>query len=99
MGKQAMGTIGLNQKNRIDTLQYNVVYPMRPMCKTRTIELINFEEMPAGQNAIVAVMSYSGYDIEDAIVLNRSALDRGYGRCLVYRNSKATMKRYSNQVT
>jgi DNA-directed RNA polymerase III subunit RPC2 len=48
MGKQAMGTIGLNQKNRIDTLQYNVVYPMRPMCKTRTIELINFEEMPAG---------------------------------------------------
>jgi len=43
-------------------------------------------------------MSYSGYDIEDAIVLNRSALDRGYGRCLVYRNQKATMKRYSNQV-
>ena len=49
MGKQAMGTIGLNQKNRIDTLQYNVVYPMKPMCKTRTIELINFEEMPAGK--------------------------------------------------
>lgn len=43
-------------------------------------------------------MSYSGYDIEDAIVLNRAALDRGYGRCLVYRNQKATMKRYSNQV-
>jgi len=52
----------------------------------------------SGQNAIVAVMSYSGYDIEDAIVLNKAALDRGYGRCLVYRNSKATMKRYSNQV-
>ena len=48
MGKQAMGTIALNQRNRIDTLQYNVVYPMRPMCKTRTIELINFEEIPAG---------------------------------------------------
>jgi DNA-directed RNA polymerase beta subunit len=44
-------------------------------------------------------MSYSGYDIEDAIVLNRAALDRGYGRCLVYRNQKATMKRYSNQVS
>ena len=43
-------------------------------------------------------MSYSGYDIEDAIVLNKAALDRGYGRCLVYRNQKATMKRYSNQV-
>ena len=97
MGKQAMGTIALNQRNRIDTLLYNLVYPMRPMVKSKTIELINFEEMPAGQNAIVAVMSYSGYDIEDAIILNRASLDRGYGRCLVYRNSKATMKRYQNQ--
>ena len=60
MGKQAMGTIALNQRNRIDTLMYNLVYPMRPMVKSRTIELINFEQLPAGQNAIVAVMSYSG---------------------------------------
>jgi DNA-directed RNA polymerase III subunit RPC2 len=52
MGKQAMGTIGLNQRNRIDTLQYNVVYPMKPMCKTRTIELINFEEIPAGREGV-----------------------------------------------
>lgn len=44
----------------------------------QTIELINFEKLPAGQNATVAVMSYSGYDIEDAIVLNRASLDRGY---------------------
>ena len=43
MGKQAMGTIALNQKNRIDTLMYNLVYPMRPMVKSRTIELIHFE--------------------------------------------------------
>ena len=85
MGKQAMGTIALNQKNRIDTLLYNLVYPMKPMVKTRTIELSNFENLPAGQNAIVAVMSYSGYDIEDAVILNRASLDRGYGRCLVYR--------------
>ena len=97
MGKQAMGTIALNQRNRIDTLLYNLVYPMRPMVKSKTIELINFEDMPAGQNAIVAVMSYSGYDIEDAVILNRSSLDRGYGRCLVYRNQKAIMKRYANQ--
>ena len=97
MGKQAMGTIALNQRNRIDTLLYNLVYPMKPMVKSRTIELINFEELPAGQNAIVAVMSYSGYDIEDAIILNRASLDRGYGRCLVYRNQKAMLKRYANQ--
>ena len=85
MGKQAMGTIALNQTSRIDTLMYNLVYPMRPMVKSRTIELIHFEDLPAGANAIVAVMSYSGYDIEDAIVLNAASLDRGYGRCLVYR--------------
>ena len=72
LGKQAMGTIAYNQRNRIDTLLYNVVYPMKPMVKSRTIELIHFEDLPAGQNAIVAVMSYSGYDIEDAIILNRS---------------------------
>ena len=77
MGKQAMGTIALNQRNRIDTLLYNLVYPHRPMVKTRTIEIINFEELPAGQNAMVAVMSYSGFDIEDATVLNKASLDRG----------------------
>ncbi|ODM98909.1 DNA-directed RNA polymerase III subunit RPC2 [Orchesella cincta] len=97
MGKQAMGTIGYNQKNRIDTLLYNLVYPHKPMVKTRTIELIHFEELPAGQNAIICVMSYSGYDIEDALVLNKASLDRGYGRCLVYRNAKTNLRRYANQ--
>ena len=39
--------------------------------KTRTLDLINFDSVPGGQNASLAVMSYSGYDIEDAVVLNR----------------------------
>ena len=97
MGKQAMGVIGYNQKNRIDTLMYNIVYPQSPMVRSKTIELTNFDKLPAGQNATVAVMSYSGYDIEDALILNKSSIDRGYGRCLVYKNSKCTIKRYSNQ--
>ncbi|KAL1466609.1 hypothetical protein MTO96_042610, partial [Rhipicephalus appendiculatus] len=99
MGKQAMGTIGLNQRNRIDSLMYLLVYPHRPMVKTKTIELINFEELPAGQNAIVAVVSYSGYDIEDAIVMNRPSIDRGFGRCQVYRNQKCVIKKYANQTS
>ena len=41
------------------------------MVRTRTIDLIQFDKVPAGQNAIIAVMSYSGYDIEDAIVINK----------------------------
>lgn len=77
MGKQAMGIIGYNQKNRIDTLMYNIVYPQTPMVRSRTIELTNFDKMPAGQNATVAVMSYSGYDIEDALILNKASIDRG----------------------
>ncbi|CAL7942914.1 unnamed protein product [Xylocopa violacea] len=97
MGKQAMGTIGYNQRNRIDTLMYNLVYPQTPMVKSRTIELINFDKLPAGQNATVAVMSYSGYDIEDALILNKASIDRGFGRCLIYRNAKCTLKRYANQ--
>lgn len=97
MGKQAMGTIGYNQKNRMDTLLYSLVYPQAPMVKTRTIELTNFDKLPAGQNATVAVMSYSGYDIEDALIINKASIDRGFGRCLVYKNNKCIMKRYANQ--
>lgn len=97
MGKQAMGVIGYNQRNRIDTLMYNIVYPQSPLVRSKTIELTNFDKLPAGQNATVAVMSYSGYDIEDALILNKAAIDRGYGRCLVYKSSKSTVKRYANR--
>lgn len=97
MGKQAMGIIGYNQQNRIDTLMYNIVYPQTPMVRSKTIELTHFDKLPAGQNAIIAVMSYSGYDIEDALILNKAAIDRGYGRCLIYKNQKCMIKRYTNQ--
>ena len=97
MGKQAMGTIGYNQRNRIDTLMYLLAYPQAPLVKSKTIDLIQFDKIPAGQNATVAVMSYSGYDIEDALILNKASVDRGFGRCLVYRNQKVVLKRYANQ--
>ncbi|XP_071652864.1 DNA-directed RNA polymerase III subunit RPC2 [Temnothorax longispinosus] len=97
MGKQAMGVIGYNQRNRIDTVMYNLVFPQKPIVKTRAIDLINYDKLPAGENAIVAVMSYSGYDIEDALVFNKASIDRGYGRCIVYRNAKCTLKKYPNQ--
>ncbi|KAL3881750.1 hypothetical protein ACJMK2_028145, partial [Sinanodonta woodiana] len=97
MGKQAMGTIGYNQRNRIDTLLYLLCYPQAPLVKSKTIELINFDKLPAGQNATVAVMSYSGYDIEDALIINKASLDRGFGRCLVYRKHACALKRYANQ--
>jgi len=112
MGKQAIGAIGYNQFNRIDTLLYLNVYPQKPMVKTKTIELIGYDKLPAGQNATVAVMSYSGYDIEDALILNKvghiyplyfgsltnhqASLDRGYGRCQVLRKNATLIRKYPN---
>ena len=96
MGKQAIGAIGYNQFSRIDTLLHLLVYPQKPLVRTRAIELIKYDKLPAGQNAIVAVMSYSGYDIEDAIVVNKASLDRGFGRCQVMRKQATQLKRYTN---
>ncbi|XP_056172452.1 DNA-directed RNA polymerase III subunit 2 isoform X3 [Syzygium oleosum] len=96
MGKQAMGNIAYNQLLRMDTLLYLLVYPQRPLLTTRTIELIGYDKLGAGQNATVAVMSYSGYDIEDAIVMNKSSLDRGFGRCIVMKKYSAVNQKYEN---
>lgn len=99
MGKQAIGAIAENQFLRIDTLLYLMVYPQKPMVKTRTIELVKYDRLPAGQNATVAVMSYSGYDIEDALVLNKASCDRGFGRCQVFRKYATQLRKYQNSTT
>lgn len=99
MGKQAIGAIAYNQFTRIDTLLYLMVYPQKPMVKSRTIELIKYDKLPAGQNATVAVMSYSGYDIEDALVLNKASCDRGFGRCQVFKKTSVPLKSYANGTT
>ena len=96
MGKQAIGAIAHNQFLRIDSILYLMVYPQKPMVKTRAIELIKYDKLPAGQNAIVAVMSYTGYDIEDALVLNKASCDRGFGRCQVFRKFSTTLRKYPN---
>jgi DNA-directed RNA polymerase III subunit RPC2 len=97
MGKQAMGAIAYNQFNRMDSLLYFLVYPQQPMVKTKTIEIIGYDKVPAGQAATVAVMSYSGYDIEDALVMNRASLDRGFGRCQLTRKYSTMIKSYANR--
>jgi len=97
MGKQAIGVISLNHLERTDRLIYSMVYPMKPMVKTRTLDLIHFDQLPGGQNACIAVMSYSGYDIEDAIILNKSSIDRGFGRCSVSYKYETSIRRYANR--
>lgn len=96
MGKQAIGAIGYNQSKRLESVLYLLCYPQKPLVKTKTIEFINFEKLPAGHNATVAIMSYSGYDIEDAIILNKASLDRGFGRCIVNKKFSTVVKQYAN---
>jgi len=96
MSKQAMGTIGVNQYERMDGLIYTLVYPQKPLVKSRTLDLVGFDKIPGGQNTCIAVMSYSGYDIEDAVILSKSAIDRGFGRCMVFRKHQTSVRRYAN---
>lgn len=96
MGKQAQGVTGLNELVRNDTVNYMLCYPQAPLVKTAHVDLTGYQQLPAGQNASVAVMSYSGYDIEDAIIVNRASLDRGLGRSLYYRRHEAELKRYND---
>lgn len=96
MGKQAVGTIGLNQFNRVDTQLFLMNTPQRPLVKSKTLEMINFEKLPAGQNASVAIMSYTGYDIEDAIILNRASLDRGFARAASIKRKVYNLNRLKN---
>lgn len=92
MAKQAVGITAHNQQIRFDTFQLQMVYPQRPLVETRTSQMINFHELPAGQNALIAVMSFTGYDVEDAIILNRASVDRGFMRAAVYRRAGVHLK-------
>lgn len=71
-------------------------FAQKPLVTTKTLDMINFDQLPGGQNAVIAVMSYSGYDIEDATILNKAGLDRGFGRCVVVRKNVTYIKKYAN---
>eukprot|EP00668_Euglena_longa_P033150 GGOE01042677.1.p1 GENE.GGOE01042677.1~~GGOE01042677.1.p1 ORF type:complete len:1135 (-),score=406.12 GGOE01042677.1:113-3463(-) len=98
MGKQAMGAIAYNQFTRIDTILYLMNYPQKPMVKTRIIDETGFEKLPAGINVTLAVMSYSGYDIEDAAIHNKWSIERSYARCMVMKKQCTTIKRYTQEM-
>jgi len=85
MGKQAMGVTLTNYNLRFDTMANVLYYPQKPLATTRSMEFLKFRELPAGQNAIVAIACYSGYNQEDSVIMNQSAIDRGLFRSLFYR--------------
>lgn len=84
MGKQAVGIFARNYNSRLDKNGYIFCSPMRPFVETRIMKTLHAEEMPFGANAIVAIAMYGGYNQEDSVILNKSAVDRGLFRTLYY---------------
>ena len=88
MGKQAMGMYALNFQERFDALAHLLCYPQIPMVSSYMSKFYGVQDMPSGQNIIVAIMTYTGYNQEDSIMINRGSLERGLFRSIFYRTYK-----------
>lgn len=88
MGKQAIGIYATNYRKRLDTLGHILNYPQQPLVKTKMHKLLNSSSMPCGINVIVAIASYTGFNQEDSIMINKSSVDRGLFNSTFYRTYK-----------
>eukprot|EP01029_Cantina_marsupialis_P012875 TRINITY_DN284_c0_g2_i1.p1 TRINITY_DN284_c0_g2~~TRINITY_DN284_c0_g2_i1.p1 ORF type:complete len:1190 (-),score=385.43 TRINITY_DN284_c0_g2_i1:234-3803(-) len=86
MGKQALGIYTSNFDLRFDTTGHVLFYPQIPLVITEPMKYMNFRELPAGINACVAIATYTGYNQEDSLIMNQSAIDRGLFRSSYYRS-------------
>ncbi|MCX8192457.1 MAG: DNA-directed RNA polymerase subunit B [Nitrososphaeria archaeon] len=94
MGKQALGIFATNYELRTDSRMHVLIYPQKPLVTTKAIELIGMNERPIGQNMVVAVLTGQGYNMEDAVVLNKSSIERGLGLSLSYRTYEIEARTY-----
>ena len=88
MGKQAIGMYVTNYDNRMDKTAYVLTYPMRPLVETRIMNIIKLNNIPSGQQVIVAIASHSGYNQEDSLLFNKGAIDRGLFLATIYHTEK-----------
>ena len=77
MGKQAIGVYALSHQLRTDTITHVLDYPQKPIVNTTPAGFLGFNDMPAGINVIVAIACYTGFNQEDSVLLNKSAIERG----------------------
>ena len=93
MGKQAIGIHTTNYNKRFDTFSHILYYPQRPLISNNIMEHLNYNKLPTGINVIVAIATYSGYNQEDSIIVNQSAIDRGLFSSTFYRTYKTEEKK------
>ncbi|MBN3037442.1 MAG: DNA-directed RNA polymerase subunit B [Candidatus Diapherotrites archaeon] len=94
MLKQALGVYQSNYALRMDTQSHVMHYPQKPLARTKHAEIIGSNDRPAGQNIVLAIMPFGGYNMEDALILNKASVERGLGRTTFYRTYTAEERRY-----
>lgn len=88
MSKQTMGTPGTAIRHRTDNKSYRLQTGQTPVVRSPLYNEYGLDNFPNGMNAVVAVISYTGYDMDDAMILNKSAHERGFGHGTVYKTEK-----------
>jgi DNA-directed RNA polymerase subunit B len=93
--KQALGFYAANFWLRMDTDVNLLHYPQVPIVQSIMYNIAGEDDHASGQNVVIAILSYEGYNIDDAIIINKSSIDRGFGRSTYFRPYVAEELRYS----
>lgn len=96
-GKQAIGVYATSFNNRIDTMAYVLHYPQQALVSTRYMQHLNMNDLPNGENVIVAVATYSGYNQEDSIIINKSSMERGMFNLTYFKSYISEEQRFLNE--
>lgn len=95
-GKQAMGVYVTNYENRMDKTAYVLNYPGRPLVDTRIMNMLQLNKIPSGSTVVVAIMTHTGYNQEDSLLLNKGSIDRGLFMTTIYHTEKDEDKQKIN---
>jgi len=90
--KQALSIYALNYRDRMDTMGHVLYYPQRPFVTTCMSKFVRYDDVPAGQNVMVAIMSYTGFNQEDSVIVNKASIERGLQRSTYYKMYKEELK-------